>query len=129
MYSHDTITAVSGLFEVPTLCLSSYTNQILRIDQENLNAQSTKSRSGSPATKKSKNTPDITATLLEEQALKEIGETNWVGKLFGWFPVTRHVHLTTIDFNNIQNTTKEKPSIQLQSIQRFEFPSKGSATL
>ncbi|KAA8568420.1 hypothetical protein EYC84_007453 [Monilinia fructicola] len=52
-----------------------------QVDQENSNAQLTKSRSGSPATKKAKNTPDVSAILLESQALAEMGNINWIGRL------------------------------------------------
>ncbi|QSZ34924.1 hypothetical protein DSL72_007786 [Monilinia vaccinii-corymbosi] len=53
-----------------------------QIDRQVLDAQLAKSRSGSPATKKTKTTPDISIILLDSHALmEEIGDINWVGKL------------------------------------------------
>ncbi|KAF5873932.1 uncharacterized protein Bfra_005399 [Botrytis fragariae] len=52
-----------------------------QIDQDNLNAQPTRSRTGLPAANRTRNVPDISGILLEEQALQEMGNTNWVGKL------------------------------------------------
>ncbi|KAB8297181.1 hypothetical protein EYC80_002559 [Monilinia laxa] len=52
-----------------------------QIDQGNSNAQLTESRSGSPATKKTKKTPDVSAILIESRALMEMGDINWIGRL------------------------------------------------
>ncbi|KAJ8065585.1 hypothetical protein OCU04_006263 [Sclerotinia nivalis] len=52
-----------------------------QIDQESLNAQLTKPRNASSANKRAKITPDVAVILLENQALEEMGGTNWVGKL------------------------------------------------
>ncbi|KAF7930710.1 hypothetical protein BELL_0604g00090 [Botrytis elliptica] len=52
-----------------------------RIDQDNLNAQPTRSRTGLPAASRPRNVPDVSGILLEEQALQEMGSINWVGKL------------------------------------------------
>ncbi|KAI9646203.1 hypothetical protein NHQ30_005643 [Ciborinia camelliae] len=52
-----------------------------QLDQEKINAQLRKLQSGSPAIRRAKNTPDVASILLEVQALEEMGETNWVGRL------------------------------------------------
>ncbi|KAF7902110.1 uncharacterized protein EAF01_007408 [Botrytis porri] len=52
-----------------------------QIDQDNLNAQPTRSRAGLPAASRPRTVPDVSGVLLENQALQEMGSTNWVGKL------------------------------------------------
>ncbi|TGO28041.1 hypothetical protein BPAE_0033g00430 [Botrytis paeoniae] len=52
-----------------------------QIDQDNLSVQPTRSRTGLPAASRPRNVPDVSGILLEEQALQEMGNTNWVGKL------------------------------------------------
>ncbi|TGO33283.1 hypothetical protein BHYA_0255g00110 [Botrytis hyacinthi] len=52
-----------------------------QIDQGYLNAQPTRARTGLPAASRPRNVPDVSGILLEEQALQEMGSTNWVGTL------------------------------------------------
>ncbi|KAF7897543.1 hypothetical protein EAF00_005771 [Botryotinia globosa] len=52
-----------------------------QIDQDSLNAQPTRSRTGLSAASRPRNVPDVSGILLEEQALQEMGSTNWVGRL------------------------------------------------
>ncbi|KAM0318859.1 hypothetical protein ACHAO8_001337 [Botrytis cinerea] len=52
-----------------------------QIDQDHYNAQPTGSRTGLPAASRPRNMPDVTGILLEDQALQEMGNTNWIGRL------------------------------------------------
>ncbi|ESZ97637.1 hypothetical protein SBOR_1981 [Sclerotinia borealis F-4128] len=83
------------------------------INRECLNAHS---QSGSPATKKTRNTPDVASVLLEDQALKGMGDTNWVGRLQEYhqvkaiYPPPKYTEIqVSLSRFSCSVTIKEKP--------------------